>query len=216
MENLIVLLLIGVGLAIRLIVQSAQAAAKKSEGNPLSPAPGPSNAPIPRSNTPVAPDNAETERIRKFLEALGQPASATPPPKVAPRTAPAVRKQIPPVPPLVAGNVRPNVPVPPPPRVPTMRPPPRSVSPPVVASRAATAARSTAADEGAAFSVRDVQMSDAAYEERRGVAPANAPVEGSTLRQLLRSRDGLRHAVILREVFGPPRSLQALDEGKMV
>jgi hypothetical protein len=59
----------------------------------------------------------------------------------------------------------------------------------------------------ASFEVRDLSApssSDLAPELSR----ANTP---QSLSDKLRSPQGLRDAIILREIFGPPRSLQALD-----
>jgi hypothetical protein len=60
----------------------------------------------------------------------------------------------------------------------------------------------------ASFEVRDLgaQMSsDLVPESRRSTA------EQQSLSVKLRSPQGLRDAIILREIFGPPRSLQTLD-----
>jgi hypothetical protein len=53
---------------------------------------------------------------------------------------------------------------------------------------------------------------------REAYAVATGPTTGAStstgkapLLDLLRSPNGLRQAVILREIFGPPRSLQPLD-----
>src|SRR6058998_2455858 len=98
-DNLIFLLLLAVALLFQLL---ARAVGKKNadEVEPTSKSAPRMPKPIPR-----APAESDEERIRKFLEALGQPATSRPPPPVVPRT------NIPP---------RPLAPVRPPP-IPTAR-----------------------------------------------------------------------------------------------
>jgi hypothetical protein len=58
------------------------------------------------------------------------------------------------------------------------------------------------------FEVRDLgaqTSSDLVPESRRSIA------EQQSFSFKLRSPQGLRDAIILREIFGPPRSLQSLD-----
>jgi hypothetical protein len=60
----------------------------------------------------------------------------------------------------------------------------------------------------AGFEVRDLgaqTSSDLVLESRRSTT------QQQSLSAKLRSPQGLRDAIILREIFGPPRSLQALD-----
>src|SRR5437660_12417200 len=99
LDNLIFLLLLAVALLFQLL---ARAVGKKNadEVEPTSKSAPRMPKPIPR-----APAESDEERIRKFLEALGQPATSRPPPPVVPRT------NIPP---------RPLAPVQPP-RIPTAR-----------------------------------------------------------------------------------------------
>jgi hypothetical protein len=138
----------------------------------------------------------EEERIRRFLDALGQPADSKPPPKVAPRreTRPSVFAN-PTLPPLT--TVPPPLPVPPTPAAPA--PPPLPIRQRVF---------TPAPVQEAGFEVRDLgtqASSESVAESRRSTA------ERETLSVRLRSPQGLRDAIILREIFGPPRSLQALD-----
>src|SRR5215467_2347306 len=80
-ENLLFLLLIAVALLFQLLTRAASKANRdKEEGTPtaLNPEMPP---PIPQVST-----ESDTERIRKFLEALGQPPTSSPPPPVAART----------------------------------------------------------------------------------------------------------------------------------
>src|SRR5438128_6525583 len=79
-ENLIFLLLIAVALLVQLL---ARAASKTNTDETE-----PTSKPAPRTLKPIprAPAQSDEERIRKFLEALGQPPASTPPPPVVPRT----------------------------------------------------------------------------------------------------------------------------------
>src|ERR1700736_3140428 len=103
---------------------------------------------------PISGDADETDeqRIRKFLEALGQPTTSKPPAPVAPRTD---------------------------------GPPPLDPSPVIK-----TAAK--------AYAIATQPISKS----------VEAKIDIATM---LRSTSGLRDAIILREIFGPPRSLQPLD-----
>ena len=98
LDNLLFFLLIAVAALFQLLSKTISKA-KKSDSNETSSSPGPQTPrPIQR-----APRESDADRIRKFLEALGQPPSSTPPPPVLPRT------DIPP---------RPLAPVQPPPVIP--------------------------------------------------------------------------------------------------
>lgn len=146
--------------------------------------------PIPRGGE----NQSEEDRIRRFLEALGQPPGTAPPPKVAPRrrVGPTI---FPTLPPLT------TVPPPlPPAPVPVAQAPP----PMPMAERIFT----PAIVQETGFEVRDVFMqtsSEPSLYSRRLAA------EPSSLRSRLASPQGLRDAIVLREIFGPPRSLQPPD-----
>ena len=146
--------------------------------------------PIPRGES-----QTEEERIRRFLEALGQPAGSRPPPKVAPKRATRPSE-------FVNPNLPPLTTVPPPrPVLPTPAAPP---PPPLPIQRVLT----PAPVQEAGFEVRDLgaqPSSDLVPESRRSTAAQES------LSVKLRSPQGLRDAIILREIFGPPRSLQSLD-----
>jgi hypothetical protein len=150
-----------------------------------------SGEPIPRGGE----TQTEEERIRRFLEALGQPAGSAPPPKVAPK-----RKTRPSE--FVNPNLPPLTTAPPPlPVSPTPAAPP---PPPFPIQRVFTAAPVQEAD----FEVRDLGA-----QTSGDLVPAarSAVGEQRYLSVKLRSPQGLRDAIILREIFGPPRSLQTLD-----
>ena len=132
--------------------------------------------PIPRSGE----SQSEEDRIRRFLEALGQPPGTTPPPKIAPKRW---------VPPTVFSPLPPLTTVPPP--LPVAE---RIFKPAIV--------------QETEFEVRDVAMQSSS-EPSFSSRPTEAAPSG--LRAKLASSQGLRDAIILREIFGPPRSLQPID-----
>src|SRR5205809_2351683 len=80
LENLLFLLL----LALAGLFQLLGRAARKTSTDEEEPTPKP--APRMAKPIPRAPAESDEERIRKFLEALGQPAASRPPPPVTPRT----------------------------------------------------------------------------------------------------------------------------------
>ena len=145
--------------------------------------------PIPRSEE----TQSEEERIRRFLEALGQPAGSTPPPKVAPK-----REVKPPLFPTLPPLTTVPPPLPPPPAV-------ELKSPPVPAVRRVFTPATRSPEAG--FEVHDLvpQTSSEVLPESRRL-----PEQQGFLPRL-RSSQGLRDAIILREIFGPPRSLQPLN-----
>src|SRR6476661_11250498 len=81
LDNLLFFLLIAVAALFQLLSKTISKA-KKSDSSETSSSPGPQTLrPIQR-----APRESDADRIRKFLEALGQPPSSTPPSPVLPRT----------------------------------------------------------------------------------------------------------------------------------
>jgi hypothetical protein len=157
-------------------------------------------------------DETDEQRIRKFLEALGQPTTSEPPAPVAPR--PTYQR------PVVLPHLGPiKSPLPPlktrPPdlpreiKLPGQITPTREVRtfPPRVAEAPAFEIQ-----QGAPL-LEPVPVIKTAAE---AYAIATQPISKSArteidIAMLLRSTSGLRNAIILREIFGPPRSLQPLD-----
>ena len=213
LENLLFLLLV----AIAGLFQLLGRAARKTREDEEEPTPKPASrtlTPIPR-----APAESDEERIRKFLEALGQPPASKPPSPVTPRT------DIPP---------RPLAPVKPPTTYPL--PPWKKLTPeerrkrPYILKESPLPGGVTPAEQ---ISAPGITVAPA-FEVHEGSLPTEHPhiiktptedyaaaarpiVKGAELRTdiatLLGSKAGLRDAIILREIFGPPRGLQALEIG---
>ena len=232
MEQLLFLALLGVVGLLRWFSQMAEER-RNREAEKRTDAP-PSNAPVPR-----APAETEEERIRRFMEALGVPTSNAPIPKVGPKVeapkpppaaAPPKRASMPidpfpkprgnfPIPPVVVAP--PPMPRQPAPAAPPPLVPPRPSAAPPLPTRETTvfaeAPRQTSVRDrhAAEFEVHDIAAGAYDVAEPRGAggtreaARATAPLSGMAAR--LATRDGLRDAIVLREIFGPPRSMQPLD-----
>lgn len=163
---------------------------KSDSGKPDPERPTVPDQPIPRGGE----TQTEEERIRRFLEALGQPPGSKPPPKVASKreTQPRI---FPKLPPLTTA----------PPPLPTSQTPAASPPPPLPIQRRVF---TPAVVQEHGFEVRDLgaqASSDLVLDARRTTA------EPQSFLFKLRSTQDLRSAIVLREIFGPPRSLQALD-----
>jgi hypothetical protein len=203
LENLLFLLLLVVAGLFQLL---SRAARKRGTGNETKPTPKPRPAaprPIPR-----APVESDQERIRKFLEALGQPPASPPPSPLSPRPTyhkPLVLPRVPPfaspLPPLVTRP--PDIPpqIPPEPVAPAVEwRPPRSASPELKFEvHEAQAPSQPAAVVGSAT------LSEAKTQ------PQAATPQSIDVKMLLRSPLGLRGAMIVREILGRPRSLREFE-----
>jgi hypothetical protein len=166
--------------------------AKDSKNVPPPPEPPPIE-PIQRSNP-----QSEEERIRRFLEALGQPRGAQPPPPVARRST--VRRVVTPAPPPFGSPLPPLKTAPPPlPSALEPAPMPAQLQQPQV-MRPAPLSEPT-------FEIRAPGETD---DPSRKSAKVARP-EPSTLGGRLKTAQSLRDAIVLREIFGPPRSLQPVD-----
>jgi hypothetical protein len=193
LDNLLFLLLIVVAVLFQFLAKAAGKDQKKRTQTTPTP------RPIPR-----APSESDEDRVRKLLEALGQPPTSRPPPLAVPRT------DSPP---------RPLVPVQPP------------MSPLSQLRREKSRKREITAKEiPPAQTIRGAEkMVSGAFEVHEGPLPITpepifrAPAEvyaGETppigkaeertnIAILLASKSGLRDAIVLREILGPPRGLRA-------
>ena len=208
LDNLLFFLLIAVAALFQLLSKTISKA-KKSDSNETS------SSPWPQTPRPIqrAPRESDSDRIRKFLEALGQPPSSTPPPPVLPRT------DIPP---------RRLAPVQPPPVIPSAWRLPRERSEkPNVRQRETAPVEQPAplqqivplpvpASASSAFEVREAlpvelqqpPITKPSVEAYKAATQAGTKTDIVTL---LGSKSNLREAILIREILGPPRGLQALE-----
>jgi hypothetical protein len=182
---------------------------------------------------PAAGAESEQERMRKFLEALGVPSGPQSPPlRPTPTAAPAPPKPAPQKPASPTLAPRPvAMPIPPP----MMRPRPTAAPvhvpkprPPVVVEEPLPAesrepgylqpAAAVAGQVSTDFSrAHQEQMSSAELPSIMAAAMGNAPTtgvsarfvsaQGQALRELLRSKESLRAAIVVSEVLGPPKGI---------
>src|SRR5438067_12578722 len=207
-QNIIFIIIAAIIGISRLVSRISEESKKQSQRRRQPPPPQPQ---MPQPIQRMRPKTDE-ERVREFLEALGQPAGAARPPKVQPRT------QIP---------SRPLAPVQPPASTrpfakpefrtwkeqakeivvlqqPTKRAPPESrrivVSPlvPAEANEPGTWIEQAQTAAGTKMSIA-----------RTDDQPSVRASADTVWKQALRSPDAARTAIILREIFGPPRGVQS-------
>ena len=204
---IIVAAIIGIS---RLVSRISENARKQDQRKPPPRARAqPTTQPVQRT-----PPKTDEQRVREFLEALGQPAGAAPPPKVQPRT------QIPP---------RPVAPVQPPA---SMRPfakplfrtwreqakeivvlqQPTKIAPPEIKRIVVPPPIPAEANELGAW-IEQEQAQTAAgtkmFIARTDDQPSVRASADTIWKQALRSPNAARTAIILREIFGPPRGVQS-------
>jgi|SRR5215470_10935225 len=199
LDNLLFLLLIAVAILFQFLAKAAGKTGKdqtKRTSTPRTP------APIQR-----APAESDEGRIRKLLEALGQPPTSRPPPVVAPRTNIPSRPLAPVQPPMSPlsqlrrekSRTREIISekIPPPPLV---RAPEKMILPAVEVH------------EGPLRIPPSPIFKAPTEVDARGLrATAKTEEPRADIATLLASTSGLRDAVILREILGLPRGLRVID-----
>src|SRR6266404_2324694 len=169
LDHPIILIIVVVAALLRWLSQKSQA------GKPDPERPTISGQPIPRGGE----TQTEEERIRRFLEALGQPAGSTPPPKVAPKRE--IKPRLfPTLPPLTTA----------PPPLPTS-PAPAVLAPPLPIQRRVF---TPAVLQEGAFEVHDIGA-QISLDLTSGGRRAAAEQRGFTLK--LASTEDLRSAIVL-------------------
>ena len=200
LDSLLFLLLVAVAVLFQFLAKTAGKAGKDQTKQ--------TSTPIPRTPAPMrrAPTESDEDRIRKLLEALGQPPTSRPPPPVVPRT------DIPP---------RPLVPVQPPispfSQLRREKSRKREIIPKEIPPRTVRAAEKMVPPgfevEEESFPIMTPPIFKAPAETDAGMTRATAKTEErrADIAALLESTSGLRDAVILREILGPPRGLRLID-----
>ena len=183
-DTVIFLVLAGLALIFKWLTNQGSGDAEKTK-------PAPPQAPIQRS-----PPQSDQERVRRFLEALGVPPGTQAPPPVRPRT-------ITPRPVITAA---PRTPPPTIKRTWAQPLPPLTTAPPPESVFMVEAQPAPVAPPPLPAEIRPPTRS--ASSARKAV-PAS-PL--TSLGQILRSREKIRQAIILREIFGPPRGLEPFGQ----
>ena len=208
LDNFLFLLFIAVAIFFQLLTRAANKAGRRGGDDPNR-----RSTPLPQ--TPRAAreplEQTEEDRVRKFLEALGQPTTSKPPSPAAQH--PTYEKPV-----VLPKRVFQN----------PYQLPPLTTRPPDWQSAETSSPREQPASER---NVVQPKADAPAFEAVEGPPPlppiaevavagslptptqlSAKPVETKTnVRSLLTTPSGLRDAIILREIFGPPRSLQPLD-----
>ena len=203
-DNWIFLVVVAVAALLRWLASKAAAAAKPNDSQKTS---------TSQSERPVREGaSSDEEQIRRFLEALGQPRGAKVPPPVPPRTDVAPRPVAPVRPPLspIPQALRPR-------RAERSKEVSRPSDVVVVEPAAPQRTYQPRMErrEAPVFEVHEASQPLPEVESPTRVASTPRLREGQvsvTLAQLLQTPEGLRRAIILREIFGPPRSLQPMQD----
>lgn len=188
MDTILFVLLIGAAAFLRWFSQRGE---RKQEQRPQA----------PRTNVPPARSDStsDEERVRRFLEALGQPPGSQPPQQVQPRRVAQVSQ---PAQPKQGARPRRDV------FLPTL--PPLKTAPSDLPPQAAPAATTTT-------TVTSTIVRPAKVTRPTAVPMSQLPSEpvrlsaASTLQDRLHDPTSIRQAIILREILDPPRAFRPLE-----
>ena len=215
LDNLLFFLLIAVAALFQLLSKAISKTGKSDSNETSSP-------PRPQTPRPIqrAPRESDADRIRKFLEALGQPPTSTPPPPVVPRTDVPPRRLAPVQPPpvIIPGALR----LPreqrqksdviqresPAPARPSRL---QEIVPPPVPASVATAFEVHEALPVELQQPPIIEMPIEAYAAPKAFGVAKGADFKTDIAVLLASKSSLRDAILLREILGTPRGLQEVE-----
>ena len=208
-QNIIFIIIAAIIGISRLVSRISEESKKQSQRRGQPPRRPP---PQPQMSQPIQRMRPKTdeERVREFLETLGQPAGAAPPSKAQPRT------QIPP---------RPLAPVQPPASIRPFAKPefrtwreqakeivvlqqPTKIAPPQI-KRVVVPAE---ASKPGAWIEQEQAQTDAVAKmaiARTDDQPSVRASADAIWKRTLRSPEAVRTAIVLREIFGPPRGVQS-------
>ncbi|HEX8679861.1 MAG TPA: hypothetical protein VF683_07870 [Chthoniobacterales bacterium] len=220
MEQIFFLVLLAAVGLIRWIVQVAEERKNAEAAKRAAPKEQP-NAPIER-----APAQSEEERIRRFMEALGVPTTAAPPKapprEVQPKKPREPKRKVLPVDPFPVPRTRlPERPSPAPPPPVVVLPPPRPIAPPPTFPPAPTVINAPVVTT-AQRTAPEFEVADVSYQPEDPSVTGSAAAPAAVVRQdvvagerawaaRLATPESLRDAIVLREIFGAPRSMQSVD-----
>ena len=201
LDNLLFLLLVAVAVLFQVLAKTAGKTSKDQTKR--------TSTPIPRTPTPMrrAPTESDEDRIRKLLEALGQPPTSRPPPSVVPRTDSPPRPLAPVQPPISPfSQLRRE-------KSRKRETTPKEIPPPRTARAAEKVVSPTFEVHEEPLPIAPPPIFKAPAETYLGMTPttAKAKVRRTDIATLLASTSGLRDAMILREILGPSRGLRMLD-----
>ena len=224
MEQIVFLILLAAVGLIRWIVQAAEEK-KNAEAAKRGVAKQQPNAPIER-----APAQTEEERIRRFMEALGVPTTSAPPKpprrEVRAKQPREPKRRVLPVDPFPVPRTR--LPEPP-----LTTPPPVVVFPapappePTPASRPVTTVMTAPAVTTVQQTAPDFEVAEVNYQIDDPSLTGSATAPTTLARQdvvagdrgwatRLATPESLRDAIVLREIFGAPRSMQSPEDRPIV
>ena len=211
-QNIIFIIIAAIIGISRLISRISEESKKQSQRRGQPPQRPPPQPQMPQPIQRTRPKTDE-ERVREFLEALGQPAGAAPPPKAQPR------RQIPP---------RPLAPVQPPASVRPFGKPefrtwreqakeivvlqqPTKIAPPEIKPVVVPPVPAEAKEPGAWIAQEEAQTGAATKLAiaRADDQPSVRESADAIWKRTLRSPEAVRTAIVLREIFGPPRGVQS-------